>query len=529
MRRTMGFPGWVAALAALLAGALPAPAASSRTPASEHHREAYYYYSLAQGERLRRNYLQAARHLKRAIELDPDSAYLHLDLARLLRTLRQSDDALAEIRRALEIDPRDAEAHRLAAEIHVGLMDAGTEPQENLARAIEHYEKALAARPDADEVGLALGRLYFYRGETEKALETLQRYRVQNPDSAEAHFWLAKVHLSLQNLDAAEASLREALSQMPYNYESLLMLASIQEMREQYDLATETCEKALAVSQDSAEVRYALARLALKRGDFARAAREYQSLLNLMKQRRPWVSDAELADLYLFTARARWFSDDPQQALAIVREGAGEFAGDRRFRLLEGELLMETGQERAGEGILEEVLGREGDGGGELRERVADAYFNQGATRERQGKYSQAERYLKRAIAIHPGHASALNYLGYMLVETSERFEESLGYIERAVALDPENGDYLDSLGWVYFKLNRLQDAESRLRQAAERTRENAVIYDHLGDVVQALGRPQEALQCWETALERSKGLEHPDKVREKIKSLRKRVSSSGP
>lgn len=509
-------------------GAAPPAAAAPRTPASVQHREAYYYYSLAQGERLRRNYLQASKHLRRAIELDPDSTYLRLDLARVLRTLRQHDEALAEIQRSLELEPGDAEAHRLAGEIYVGLMEAGGDTQESLRHAIEHYEKALSAQPDADDLGLALGRLYFYRGDSERSLAALQRYRLQNPDSAEAHFWLAKVHLSMQDLDAAEADLRESLARVPYNYESLLMLASIQELREQYDAATETCEKALAVAQDSVEVRYALARLALKRSDFARAAREYQALLTLLKQRRPWVSEAEMADLFLYTARARWFSDDARQALQVVREGMAEFPGDARFRLLEGELMIDGGREREGEGVLEALLEDE-HSSEEVRERVSDAYFNQGAARERQGKHALAERYLKRAIDIHPRHASALNYLGYMLTETSERYEESLGYIERAVALDPENGDYLDSLGWVCFKLKRLQEAEKHLREALARTEENAVVHDHLGDVLLEMGRPQEALQHWESALKNAKGLEKPDKVREKIQSARKRVSSSKP
>jgi tetratricopeptide (TPR) repeat protein len=507
----------------VLAGAASAAAPS---PASVQHREAYYYYSLSQAERLRRNYLQATKHLRKAIELDPQSVYLHLELARLQRTLRQTPAALEETGAALRISPADGEAHRLAAEIHSDLMEAGTEPQENLKRAIEHYEKALAVLPEEEELGLALGRLYYYQGEAGHALGVLQRYQLQNPDSAEAHFWLAKVHLSQQNLDAAESSLRLSLEQLPHHYESLMMLVGIQEMRERYDEAIATCERALAVAQDGVEARYALARLALKRSDFKRAAREYLALLSLMKQRRPWTSEAELADLYLFAARAQWFSESPEPALATVREGAAEFRTDIRFRLLEGELLMDSEREGEGESILEDVL-LKGGGDREARERVADAYFNQGAARERKGKYAEAERLLKRAIDLHGGHASALNYLGYMLLETSNRYSESLGYIERAVALDPENGDYLDSLGWVYFKLNRLDEAEKQLRLALERTEESAVIHDHLGDVALGQGRPQEALQHWEAALENARGLDKPDKVREKIQSLRRRTSDS--
>jgi len=516
----------VAALAVAIAslGAPPARAASG-TPASVNHREAYYYYSLSQEERLRRNYLQSTKYLRKALEFDPASSFLHLELARLLRTLRQNDAALAEIAETLRIDPADAEAHRLAADIHVSLMDAGVETQDNLKRAIEHYEKALAAEPDADEVGLALGRLYYYQGEADKALSVLQRYHLQNPDSAEANFWRAKVYLSKQDLDQAEAALRQALEQVPYSYESLLTLANVQEMREQYDQAIGTCEKALAVAQDSIEVRYALARLALKRSDFARAAREYVALLSLMKQRRPWVADSELADLYLFTARAQWFSDDTARALETVREGSTEFSGDARFRLLEGELLIETGKDREGEAALEAVLARP-DTDAEMRERVADAFFSQGASRERQKKYDKAELYLKRAVTLNPRHAGALNYLGYMLTETSDRYSEAMEYIERAVTLEPDNGDYLDSLGWVYFKLNRLEEAEKRLRQAVERSQENAVACDHLGDVLMALGHPQDALHMWQTALEQAKGLDQPEKVRDKIETVRRRKQS---
>jgi len=509
---SLGVPG------AALAAATPGMAANPMDGIDRE--ESYYEYSLAQGARLKRNYLKATKHLRRAIKIDSRSVYLQLELARLQRTLRQPHAALESIQAALIIEQENPDAHRLGAEIHMSFVEAGVESETHLSEAVHHYEQVLEAEPDADEVGIALGRLYYYRGDTEQALNTLQTYRISNPNSAETLYWIAKVYLSRHELVEAEAHLRLALEEAPYSYDSLLTLANIQEMREEYEAAIETCEKALAVAQDSVEIRYTLARLALKLSDFARASREYESLLSLMRQRRPWVSESELADLYLYTARAQWYSKDLVRALQTSHEGSREFRSDLRFRLLEGEILIETGREKEGLDALEEVL-RKSKSDPEWRERVADAFFSQGASRERKGQYDSAEQYLKRAVEVQSDHAGALNYLGYMLIETSDRYEDSLQYIERAVALEPENGDYLDSLGWVYFKLDRFEDARKELVRALERTDETAVVYDHLGDVMLQLGRPEEAVRNWETALERGSGLERPEQVREKIESLR--------
>jgi tetratricopeptide (TPR) repeat protein len=87
-----------------------------------------------------------------------------------------------------------------------------------------------------------------------------------------------------------------------------------------------------------------------------------------------------------------------------------------------------------------------------------------------------------------------------MNADRGVRVEEAVGLIERALAVDPENGAYLDSLGWALFRLNRLAQAEEMLRRAV--TREpNAVVLDHLGDVLKRRGAIVEALDCWRKAL----------------------------
>ena len=68
-------------------------------------------------------------------------------------------------------------------------------------------------------------------------------------------------------------------------------------------------------------------------------------------------------------------------------------------------------------------------------------------------------------------HASALNYLGYMLADQNMKLEEALGIHQEARWISiPANGAYLDSLGWAYFRLGKYELAEE---QPAEGFAEN--------------------------------------------------------
>jgi tetratricopeptide (TPR) repeat protein len=81
------------------------------------------------------------------------------------------------------------------------------------------------------------------------------------------------------------------------------------------------------------------------------------------------------------------------------------------------------------------------------------------------------------------------------------RLEESVKYIQKALELEPNNGAYLDSLGWVYFKMKRLDLAESHLEKAARLISSDPTIQEHLGHLYLQLGKKREAQEAWERAL----------------------------
>ena len=130
-------------------------------------------------------------------------------------------------------------------------------------------------------------------------------------------------------------------------------------------------------------------------------------------------------------------------------------------------------------------------------------FFMRGAMYERLKKYDASEAEFRKVLDMDPDSAGALNYLGYMLADRSVRLDEAQKMITRALELDPDNGAYLDSLGWVYYRQNRLDDAEQALVRALSKSGigQDPTVHDHLGDVYLKLGKTKDAITQWQASL----------------------------
>jgi tetratricopeptide (TPR) repeat protein len=154
----------------------------------------------------------------------------------------------------------------------------------------------------------------------------------------------------------------------------------------------------------------------------------------------------------------------------------------------------------------------------EINPESIEALFWLGASFERSGLHSDAESVFQRALELDAEFAPALNYLGYMWAERGENLDQAIDLVSRAVALEPNNGAYVDSLGWAYFQLGRYEEARGHLEKAARMVGEDAVIFEHLGDLYTAVGEVEQAVDIYRKAL-KLEG-ENLEEVRRKLEKL---------
>jgi Tfp pilus assembly protein PilF len=83
-----------------------------------------------------------------------------------------------------------------------------------------------------------------------------------------------------------------------------------------------------------------------------------------------------------------------------------------------------------------------------------------------QKDYDNSIEYYKKALAIDANNTTAMNALGYILVDSERDINKGLEFCRKAVDKVPDNAAYLDSLGWAYYKSGNVTDARNWLRRA---------------------------------------------------------------
>lgn len=134
-------------------------------------------------------------------------------------------------------------------------------------------------------------------------------------------------------------------------------------------------------------------------------------------------------------------------------------------------------------------------------ERHYNAWYGMGAIYHRQEKYELAEYHFQRAVDINPQSSVLRCNLG-MSQYASGKSQQALDTLSEAFRLDPQNPQARFQRATIYLALNRPWLALTELEKVRDAAPREATVHFAMGKVLKRLGRPQEAMRCFLTALD---------------------------
>jgi tetratricopeptide (TPR) repeat protein len=423
----------------------------------------------------------AVRTVQALADLNRDTTGLRrLGMALLDRGEPETARALLE--RTVQIDPGDAEAQGALGEALEALGRPGD--------ADAAYTRALERDPDSREVLLRAGRLALRSGSEARARAYLDR---------------------LASLDIGpEQSLRVALTWLSAGKPAP---------------AVRVLEQARDGSDDP-RLLLALGLVQGKVGRWADAARAYGQVP---------IGAAGWKDAVVQRGLALARAGDPIGAERATAEALKQAPGDTTLEAGHAAVLEAIGQPERAEQFLQARIRVSGNT--ELVTALAqifsrtnahseavsvltealkahprdeDLLYALGAVLERSGATPQALARMREVLEVNPQNAAALNFIGYTLADHGEQLDEAERLVRRALAIHPDSGAYLDSLGWVQFRRGDAARAASTLERAAELEPDEPAILEHLGDAYGGVSRRDAAVGAYRRALEAMRTTDDP-------------------
>jgi len=116
-------------------------------------------------------------------------------------------------------------------------------------------------------------------------------------------------------------------------------------------------------------------------------------------------------------------------------------------------------------------------------------------------QFDKSDSIYIKLINIDSTDAQAFNNYAYSLVEREIELEKALDLASKAIEQEPNNSSYLDTIGWIYFKQNNFKKAQHYIEISLKINNDNAVVLEHLGDVLMKFNRFSDAKDLYRRAL----------------------------
>lgn len=389
----------------------------------------------------------------------PTSALGHNYLFQINYAQNQYGNALPPLREYLRLTPEtDRAAAILGLTRYFSRIEEKQAATNELVKIVAPYTNAPAyTAPTIAAARLTIARQQVESSRYNEALEQLNALTTESPDSIDG--WLLQGALQLQENQFVPSDA---------SFNRFLVLA------EKMNLATNHA--------GFVQAYLGLAQLAENRKDYEGA----QSWLAKIENDKERLA-AQLRRASILAKQGKL-----TEAQTLIQQLPEQTQAQARSKLLaEAHLLRDHGKARDAITLLDKALAEE--------PKDTNLMYELSTLHEKSKDYTRMEVLLKNVIALEPNSATAYNALGYSLADRGIRLEEAKALIEQALKITPDDPYIVDSLAWALYRMGRLDESLEAF-QAAYKTRADAEIGAHMGEVLWQMKRKDEAIKVWKEA-----------------------------
>lgn len=364
-----------------------------------------------------------------------------------------------------------AEARFVRAQTALGAGDA--------ARARSEVDQALQLRPNWELAALFKADL-LPRGAEQ--LEFLKAWLAVNPDAQQLRLGYARTLVGEKRYTESRVEFRRLLEANPDNAEMLYAVGILSLQVNDATEAEQPLKRFVAIGRgDLNPARFYLGQIADQAGRLDDALAWYDQV-----DAGEHALPAKIRAAQVLLRQNKL--DAARERLAAARAAT---PGDVRLVVAEAQLLRDANRHEEAFAFLNKAL--------EVQPDQPEILYETALAAEKLEQLDLMERHLRRLIVLTPDSPQGYNALGYSLADRNLRIEEAAQLIDKALSLAPDDPFILDSKGWVLFRQGKLAEALAALQKAYAQ-KPDAEIAAHIGEVLWALGRPQEALTIWREA-----------------------------
>lgn len=487
-----------------------------------HTKDAGITYALSEVYRTTGDLTNAAYYGRMSTEMEPENKWYHLNMAEIYRRSGRSEMSLKSLETALEYHPRDVDIFYLLAESYVEFGD--------LNESNNILDRIMELRGDSFELHLRKFQNYNAMQQTDLALQELEKMRELDPGNVTTLHTISQYYLELGRDEQSKAVLEDAFERHPGNARTLLLLADIYVREQNWEKLGESF---LSMIEDplisptkkmdlirflymqyqnrpnesmlEEQVEYAVTIVSEMEADYGPAqlfAAEYylnkqdtdKALQTLERATTifPDNSEAWSQRLQLLFSQQRY-----EEVIALADQAEANAPDNAFIRFFAGasHMLLENYQD-AEEWLQQATLApAQRNFRSVIHSTLADVL-------NELDRWEEAEKTYQTSLRLDRDNHNALNNYAYYLSVRNEKLEEALEMSKRAVVIEPENSSYLDTAGWVYFQLGNVDEAKEYIERSIDAGAESATIFEHMGDIFEALNERSEAIYWWEKAYE---------------------------